>query len=170
MNEEESIRELTGKAERVRASQNRLDEELLALGRQLDGLMEDADSVNTRLKKLKSQAGTSRPKSPEEKIPDSEDGFTRQLEELLRGSLQHLEERLSQRIVDMLKEVKETAGPLREAKIKEIRAAVDAQNVDLSRLFIHEKVESNINEIGVEEKEAQGIDRNIEKLRKMKKG
>jgi len=40
--------------------------------------------------------------------------------------------------------------------------------IDLSGLYKHENVQSNIEDVGVTETEAKGIDKNLEKLRQLR--
>ena len=159
---------LKKRIEEVRKSQSKLDERSLSIGMWLDKLIDDMDSVSRRLKELKSQRVISQPGPVDEKAHVPEADFKRLLEELLQGSMKHLEDRLSQKILNMLKGLRTVAGPEREAKIREIKEAVNAELIDLSRLFIHEEVESNREEIGVEEKESKGIDKSLKRLRRMR--
>jgi hypothetical protein len=152
---------------RVKESQRSLDKELLAVEAWLNELGHDADAVNARLHAAKAHKIVIK---KEPKAESSEEDFKTQLEKLLQGSLEHLEDRLSQRILNMLKDLKDVKGPERDAKLKELKKAVDSEVVDLSKLFTHEKLESNIGEIGIEEKESKGIRKVIDSLRNIRRG
>jgi len=151
----------------LKESQDALDKELLAIEAWLDELGHDADAVNARLRAAKAGKPDIKEK-PKTAAP--EEDFKAQMEKLLKGSLEHLEDRLSDRILNMLKDLKGVKGPARDMKLKELKAAVDDEVVDLSGLFTHEKLESNIGEIGIEEKESKGIQKSLDRLRKMRTG
>ena len=154
----------------TRKSQIKLKEEVLFVREWVDKLIAEANSINDMLFKLKadkSQKTETKVVVNEKSIASSED-FKDQLEFLLKGSMDHLEDRLSQRILNMLKELKTTTGSVKEAKMKEIKGVVEEESVDLSKLFIHEKVESNIDDVGVEEKQTTGIAKSLKRLREMK--
>ena len=88
----------------IKESQEALDKELLAIEAWLNELGRDADAVNARLRKAK--AG--KPDIKEEpKTAAPEEDFKAEMEKLLKGSLEHLEDRLSDRILNMLKDLKD---------------------------------------------------------------
>lgn len=167
MAKEKSAHDIEAGIGQVKESQEALDKELLAIEAWLDELGHDADAVNSRLRAAK--AGKAAVKQEPPSAPPEED-FKSQMEKLLQGSLEHLEDRLSHRILNMLKDLKDVKGPAREMKLKEFKAAVDDGVIDLSGLFIHDKLESNIGEIGIEEKESKGIQKSLDRLRKMRTG
>lgn len=103
--------------------------------------------------------------------PTGED-YKASIEKLLQGSIDALGDKLSDKIVGMLKELKTMAGPVREAKISEIWNAAQSEHVDLAAMFLHEKVESNLGADGlkIEEKKTQGIGSILDKLKKLKGG
>lgn len=184
----------TGEAVRVnkiRESYDSLDKEMIYVESLLGELLREADEVNSRVHQAKSEAASielepKQARAPAEKEePKSEppaaaaaaiptpavpvdENFKGDIEKLLQGSMDHLEDRLSQRILNMLKDLKVASGPARETKFREVREAVSNESVDLSGLFKHEKIESNIGDIGIEEKESQGIQSSLERLRKMR--
>ena len=169
MRYDKSIQNIFKRIEGIKESQSKLDEELLYVGKWLDELIDNMDSVSKCLKEIGAQRAASQSKPKTEKTYMSEQDFKALLEKLLQGSLEHLGDKISGRIMDKLKELKETSGPQREVKIKELKEVADSETVDLTKLF-HEKIESNIDQIGVDEKESKGIDKSLEKLRKMKEG
>ena len=170
INGSESVSKLKKRIDEIRGSQETLDGELISIEVWLDGLIGDMDSLNERLRDFKSRKNAAK-SWPAKAAPDSAgDDFKGQLEKLLLGSMEGLENRLSERILKMLKELKGAVGPARAAKMREIKEAVDEEVVDLSRLFVDEKIESNIDEIGVEEKESKGIQKSLDRLRRMREG
>ncbi len=183
MNGVNVIEDITRRTNILKQSYGNLDREVLSSGAWLERLMTEADSINTRLGELHLQKPVAPPKpaqpaassisegsiSAANNVAADRENFEKNLEKLLQGSLDALGDKISDKILNMLKELKGMAGPGRDIKVKEIKAAADSQLVDLSSLFMHEKVESNIEEIGVDEKEAKGVDKSLEKLRQMRK-
>jgi len=161
------MRGLKKRVEGIKKSQSELNEELLYTETWLDKFMYNMDSVNIRIKEIQPRKAGLPVEPGGDKPHMSEEEFKVLLERLLRGSLEHLGDKISQRILDKLKELKSASGALREVRIKELKEAADSGLVDLSKLF-REKIESNIEDIGVEEKEAKGIGESLEKLRKMR--
>lgn len=175
---------------RIKDSQDSLDKEMMAMESILDELIRESEAVNSRLHQAKSEkplkkegampavtteAAIITPPQSEVVAPKApasigDINFKGDLEKLLQGSMDHLEDRLSQRILNMLKELKVASGPAREMKFREVQEAVSSESVDLSSLFKHEKIESNIADIGIEEKESQSIQSNLERLKKMRQG
>ena len=97
----------------------------------------------------------------------TEDEFRARLEKLLEGSLENLGDKISQKIANQLKDLKGLVGVDRDVKIRQIQQSGDYESLDFGTIF-QDKIESNIDEIGVEEQEAKGVDKSLEKLRKMK--
>ena len=94
------------------------------------------------------------------------------IEKLLQGSIDSLGDKLSEKILGLLKELKTMGGPMREYKMSELQHAAQSEHVDLASLFLHEKVESNLGSEGlkVEETKGTGIGSILDKLKKMKGG
>jgi hypothetical protein len=90
------------------------------------------------------------------------------VERVLQGSLEAAEDKLSEKILSMIRKLKGLAGTEREAKIQEIKDAAESDIVDLSKLYTYEEVQSNLGEVGVEEKESRGIESSLDKLRKLR--
>jgi len=150
-------------------SQGKLKDEIIATTRSLNESLAAMNDLNARLKQIESQKRSVRPKQTTEKGPMSAEDFSRQLEKLLQVSMGDLEQRLSQNIVSLLKELPGSAGPDREVKLKAIQEAVISEAVDLSKLFSHDQLKSNINETGIDESESKGINESLKKLRRMRK-
>lgn len=178
------IQDIRDRTNTLKQSQGKLDEETLSVGAMLDKFSTEMDSVNTQLKGLRSNktAATTQPAEPVEESIQKEqraeearpsvvdtEKLEKSLEKLLQGSLDALGDKISDRLLNMMKEFKGLAGPGREDKIKEIKAVADTELVDLSSLFMNVKVKSNIQEVGVDEREAKGIDKSLKKLRQMRK-
>lgn len=104
----------------------------------------------------------------EEPLPKKEDA-NEVLVKMMQTKLDALGDKISDRIAVLLSELKNTVGPAREAKIKEITEMAGPDIIDISKLF-DEKVISNIQEIGIEEKESKEVDKALEKLRKLRRG
>ncbi len=103
--------------------------------------------------------------------PTGED-YKASIEKLLQGSIDALGDKLSDKILGMLKDLRTMSGPVREAKMSEIWSTAQSEHVDLAGMFLHEKVESNLGSEGlkIEEKKTQGIGSILDKLKKMKGG
>ena len=108
------------------------------------------DDLSRSLKHIESQKRAVRPGPTTGKSLMSAEDFSRQLEKLLQVSMGELEQRLSQNIVSLLKELPASPGPDREVKLKAIHEAVISEDVDLSQLFRHNRIKSNIAETGVD--------------------
>lgn len=161
-----SIQELLNRGERIEASQGEIESELASVGAQLDALLKDAERQEQDLKGLESAPRAEKaPEGP--RAPEVE--FTEILERLLQGSLEGLGDKISRKILDKLKGLRALSGPEREDGVRELKELADSEAVDLSALF-SEKVKSNIQDIGVEEKETKGIDEGLRKLREMRGG
>lgn len=167
MHYDSMIQGLLKRAEDIKRSQDQLEEESLSAQSRLDAFLDTMDTVHKRLIRLESQKGDTQLRSKSEQPSLSQEDFKALLEKLLQGSLDGIGDKISQRILDKLNDLKGLTGASREAKIQEIKQAADAEMVDLSKLF-GEKIESNIEDIGVEEKETKGISKSLERLRKMK--
>lgn len=178
------IEGLKKRAEGVRQSQDELDGDRRFVETWLENSTKEMDSLNSRLTEMKSHVAAAQP-SPEKvssekefltlvqesldkKTQPSAQDFTAQLEKLLQGSLDALGDKISDKIANLLKELKTTSGPVREAKMREIQEAAEEDQVDLSKLFLFEKVESNIETLGIQEQETKGVGNILDKLRKLK--
>ena len=170
MDRDKLVHDFPRKLEDIRRSQAEFDEELLYIETWIDRLMDLVDSANRDPGRARPLEPAAAPGPVDERMHVPEDDFSAHLEKLLEGSLEHLGDRISQDIFNMLKELKQTTGVAREAKIKELKEVAGPELVDLSRLFLRGKLESNIGEMRVEEQEAEGIDKSLEKLREMKGG
>ncbi len=98
--------------------------------------------------------------------------FKLHMGEILKGSLDAVSDKLSDRISGMLKELGTLSGPAREIRLQEFKQSGEYDMVDFSALYSHsaEQVTSNLTDVGVEEKETKGIDSTLERLRKMRAG
>ncbi|MBF0254110.1 MAG: hypothetical protein HQL11_03165 [Candidatus Omnitrophica bacterium] len=154
-----------------------LDKKSAERHRRLEGLVRKAES---------------RPKSPEgPAVPHAESPFAaaaatpgaavpsggpdermkEYFEKILSGSLESMGEKLSSRLVDMLKDIQVSSGHVREAKMHQLRQVAEEENIDLSALFKHVEVESNLGHgTEIEEEETKGISDTLEKLRKLREG
>lgn len=167
MNDPELIRGLFKKTEKIKMYQNEIDEELLYTESWLDKFINDMDVVENRLKEIKSEEESGfRKKGHGEELHISEEDFEKMLEKLLEGPLQNLGNKISQRILDKLKDLKSASYDVRKSKIKELKELAASEEVDLSGLF-REKIRSNLEDTGIEEREIKGIDKSLERLRKM---
>lgn len=176
MDHKELIQDFKARLHTMKQAQDVLHEDLLGMETWLSQSLEDVTTVNTRLKELLAKKDISRmtvktqpePEALSEKSQPSAEDFGKQMEKLLQGSLDALGDKISDKILNMMKELKTMSGPMRAQKISEIKAAADSELVDLSSLFAFDTVESNIEEVGVDEKEVKGIDKSLERLRQMK--
>lgn len=161
--------------QRLRGS---LEQEIVLIGITLDECIQDADDLSENLKTLKLNPKINAQK-PADAVPPvqpavspvqgmSIEDFKGYIEKLLQGSLETIGDKVSDRIMSMLKELKSLAGTDREAKIQQIRETAASEMADLSALFKHEEIQSNLGELGIEEKESKGINSSLEKLREMR--
>lgn len=159
--------ELCRRMSNIKQSRCQLSDELSRIEATLNESMSAIDVVNQRLKDIKLNPPAQQAKS----VPAlgmSPDDFKMLIEKTLQGSLDAAGDKLSDRIMKMIGELKGLAGTEREFKIRQIQEAADSDKVDLSGLFISEEVQSNLGEVGVEEKESKGIESSLEKLKKMR--
>ncbi|MEI6437161.1 MAG: hypothetical protein WCO69_00250 [Candidatus Omnitrophota bacterium] len=100
------------------------------------------------------------------------DDFKLHMGEILKGSLDAVSDKLSDRISGMLKELGTLSGPARAMRIEEFKQSGEYEMVDFSSLYAHsaEQVTSNLKDVGVEEKETKGVDSTLERLRKLRAG
>lgn len=168
----EIIRQLNRQLSELQRYRVGVDRELVSIGTKLDEFIGSVETISQRFKELKMtrKAGPAAA-APGAGVPAagmSLDDFKVYIEKLLQGSLEAASDKISTRIMSMLKELKGLAGTAREAKILEIREIAASEMVDLSKLFTHDEAQSNLGEVGVEEKESKAIDSSLEKLKKMR--
>lgn len=173
------VPQLNQRLKDIQRSRTGLGQELAGLDATLDECIGSVDVAFQRLKALRAAPrGINQPVVPP-LIPSgpaaaapapgmSLDDFKSYIEKLLQGSLEAASDKISDRIMHMLKELKGLAGSAREAKLQELREVAESEMVDLSQLFTHEEVQSNLGEVGVEEKESKAIDSSLAKLRAMR--
>ncbi|MBF0569717.1 MAG: hypothetical protein HQL18_02955 [Candidatus Omnitrophica bacterium] len=168
--------------EEIRQLRHDLDDDLMQAELALNAFVGSMDALTRRLEKKVKESRTVVPPAPAAPfIPPpvaqvsavapagvTLDEFKTHMDALLKGSLDAVTDKLSDKLAGMLKEMKTLSGPAREMKFQEFRAAADFEAVDLSQLYVHEKVQSNLEEIGVEEKETKSIDSTLERLRKLR--
>lgn len=161
------ITEFTLRLSSIRQARGQLSEELTGLEASLGAFAGSLDTINQQFKVIKAS-----PPAQQSKINPapgmSPEDFKAFVEKILQGSLEAVGDKLSDKILGMIRELKGLAGAERDAKIQQIKEAADGGVVDLSSLFINEEVQSNLGEVGVEEKESKGIESSLEKLRKMR--
>jgi len=188
MNFEEVIKNLSKKITDMKESQAQLHEGLLSMETSLNQSLKEMEDVNKGLKDLLVQKRVAKVKAPQGPTPNiavttttteavgqaapatGEQVSADQIEKLLAGSLESMGDKLSEKLMKMMKDMQATAGPMRAVKMKEFQAAADEEMIDLSSLYSHTEVKSNIAEVGVDEKQTKGVDSALEKLRKMRKG
>lgn len=151
----------------IKQSRSLLGAELSEIETSLSGCMSSIDAVQQRLKDKRNAPRA--PQAPGTPAPGmSPDDFKAFIEKILQGSLEAAGDKISDRLAGMIRELKVLTGPEREAKIQQIKEAADSDMVDLSKLYMHEEVQSNLGEVGVEEKESKGIESSLEKLRELR--
>jgi phage shock protein A len=159
------IKSLFERAESIKTPQLVLEKEVALLEAELEGLIDSMDSLKSHLRDIQSKPQT---EAVQDKPRMSEEDFRDVLERLLHGSLEELGDRISQRILDKLKDIKGLSGRARETGIRELKEMAGSELVNLSRLF-NQEVKSNIHDIGVEEKETKGIGEGLSRLREMRR-
>ncbi|MBF0217435.1 MAG: hypothetical protein HQL30_10630 [Candidatus Omnitrophica bacterium] len=170
-----AVAELRDRVEKTRDKRTALTEELDLIEGSLDGFIGNMELINRRLKDMHG-ALAKVPQAPEAPVKPaatggiSMDEFKTYFESMLKGSLESVSDKISDKMAKMLGELRGLAGPAREAKIREIEEATGFANIDFSKLYQKSDVQSNIGDVGVEEKESKGIDSSLDKLRKMRGG
>ena len=159
---------VTQKIADIETSQSKLNELLQSMENDLNRSLEDECLLNNRLKALIVFKHAQNGKHPQGLAHVSDEDPTSQLEKLLQGSLDVLGDKISDRLMAMIKDLKSLPIGMRASKIQEVKRAADEELLDLSALYKHQKIESNIEEVGVTETEAKGIDKNLEKLRMLR--
>ncbi|MBF0503589.1 MAG: hypothetical protein HQL14_00665 [Candidatus Omnitrophica bacterium] len=175
---------LVQRIDQLRQSRYALDQELmeteLLMGQFLGSLDVVTVRITNRLKEPQTSAPVApvvpplvmpAPGTPVSAAPAAGmtlEEFKTHMAAILQGSLDAVSDKLSDKIAGMLKDLKTLSGPAREYKLREIQEAAGFESVDLSKLYVHEDVQSNLGDIGVEEKESKGIDSTLEKLRRLK--
>lgn len=179
MDSKNLIENLTDKIKDIKQSHSRLHEDVLDMEKWLNKSLDDVTVANNRIKELISKERAAKPDSAEfsaqpaaahepQMTNEKEQITPEQLEKLLQGSLDAFGDKISEKMLCMMKEIKATTGPVKNEKIKELRIAAANELVDLSSLYAHQKIESNLDEVGVNEKEAKGIDKSLEKLKQIR--
>ncbi|MBF0533016.1 MAG: hypothetical protein HQL23_07990 [Candidatus Omnitrophica bacterium] len=175
------LENLQEKVSAVTRTQAELNEQLLLLERDLSQSLAEQDRFQARLKEFldgrrvenrePAAAPAPLPVVPPPEIPPPvvlATDPTAQLEKLLQGLLDALGDKFSDRLMGLMPELKSLPVEMRGLRLHEIKQAADAELVDLSALYKYQEVQSNIDQVGVDEKETKGIDKNLEKLRKMR--
>ncbi|OGX20353.1 MAG: hypothetical protein A2Y04_06435 [Omnitrophica WOR_2 bacterium GWC2_45_7] len=96
------------------------------------------------------------------------DEFKTHMGSILQGSLDAVSDKLTDKIAAMLKELGTLSGPAREIKIREYQQSGEYDTVDFSSLYKNQEVQSNLGEVGVEEKESKGIESSLERIRQLR--
>ncbi len=165
----------------IRVSRNALDEDLMLAELSLNDFIASMDGVGKRLKRMKTEPRIPAPfyQPPPPPVIASPaaaatpagmtlDEFKAHMGTLLQGSLDAVSDKLSGKIQGMLRDVRGLSGVARDVKLQEIKEAAEYEMVDFSSMYSHEKLQSNLGDVGVEEKESKGIDANLERLRKLR--
>jgi len=161
--------ELEEKIFNLQRLQGRLREELFLLETYIGTTQESVDSLNVSIKEFTSQ-NMAIPQDVPRKAPQGvPEDIGSQMEQLLQGSLDTLGDKISDKLVKKMEELKPLSGRIKIEKMKEIKNLADEELVDLSSLFLNAEVESNIEDVGVDEQEATSIDKNLKKLSEMRK-
>ncbi len=163
------IPKLTNRLDRIQQSLNGLEEEMRAVEASTKELINSIDFASQQLKKIekKPKATTVEGLSAGGPAITLED-FKAHIDKILQSSLETVSNKISDKILNMLQELKTLQGTAREVKIQEIKDAAASEMVDISSLYMHEEVQSNLGEVGVDEKESKGIDSSLERLRKLR--
>ncbi len=165
----------------IRVSRNALDEDLMLAELSLNDFIASMDGVGKRLKRMKTEPRIPAPfyQPPPPPVIASPaaaatpagmtlDEFKAHMGTLLQGSLDAVSDKLSGKIQGMLRDVRGLSGVARDVKLQEIKEAAEYEMVDFSSMYSHEKLQSNLGDVGVEEKESKGIDANLERLCKLR--
>ncbi|MBF0387262.1 MAG: hypothetical protein HQL20_05330 [Candidatus Omnitrophica bacterium] len=168
-------------------------QEMLGLDGSLEALMGQVNVTNLRLAQKHSEPRVPAPavvpdavllKAPEVPaappaalaVAPAQPGMTLEdfklhMGEILKGSLDAVSDKLSDRISVMLKELGTLSGPARAMRIEEFKQSGEYDMVDFSGLYSHQpQVTSNLTDVGVDEKETKGVGSTLERLRKLRAG
>lgn len=161
------IPEFFSRLSNIKQARRQLRKEFLETEVSIVEFLSSIDVVSQRLKDMKVNISSQQAKVVlvSGMSPDDFKGF---IENILQGSLEAVGDKISDRIMSMIRELKGLSGAEREAKIQKIKEAAENDMVDLSSLYLREKVQSNLSDVGVDEKESEGIELNLEKLRKLR--
>ena len=173
--------QLSRRLDDIRASRNALDEDVMRAELSLNDFIASMDGVGQRLRRMRAvparPAPFYQPPPPPVIVSPAAvaspagmtlDEFKTHMGTLLQGSLDAVSDKLSGKIQGMLRDVRGLSGVARDVKMQEIKEAAEYEMVDFSSMYAHEKLQSNLGEVGVEEKESKGIDANLERLRKLR--
>ena len=180
MDIDKTIHNLTQKIAEIETAYTKLNELLFSMEGDMNKSLQEQNALNARLKEFlakKSTGGNGNgkhsdtsvlPEFPQkESKPEALDP-TAQMEKLLQGTLDVLGDKISDRLMAMLKDLKSLPVEMRATRIQEVKQAADAELIDLSGLYKHEHVQSNLEDVGVTETESKSIDKNLEKLRQLR--
>jgi len=176
---------LARRLEDIHVLRRDLDHDIASVDLTLDELTGAIDMVNQRLTRKKNEPRVAIPPPAPVVVPAPAapavaaapapaamtlEDFKLHMGEILKGSLDAVSDKLSDRISNMLKELGTLSGPAREMRIQEFKQSGEYDMVDFSSLYSHsaEQVTSNLKDVGVEEKETKSIDSTLERLRKMR--
>jgi len=177
MDIDKTIQHLSQKIAEIESAYTSLNDLLFSMEADLNRSLENENAMNARLKELvaKKSAGNGKhagvsvlPQASSQDQNSEPLDPTAQMEKLLQGTLDVLGDKISDRLMAMLKDLKSLPVEMRASKIQEVKQAADEELVDLSGLYKHEHVESNIEDVGITETEAKSIDKNLEKLRQLR--
>jgi len=179
MDVDKSINNLSQKITEIETAYARLNELIFTMEGDINKSLEGQNSLNQKLKELiaRESSGNGNGKHSNDVIshdhpiqnPAQEQlDPTAQMEKLLQGTLDVLGDKISDRLMAMLKDLKSLPVEMRATRIQEVKQAADAELIDLSGLYKHENIQSNLDDVGVTETESKGIDKNLEKLRQMR--
>ena len=180
MDIDSTLQNLSQKVAEIETAYTRLNELLFSMEGDMNKSLEEQNTLNAGLKELlakKSAGGNGNGKHSEKSVfpefsqKESKSEAldpTAQMEKLLQGTLDVLGDKISDRLMAMLKDLKSLPVDMRASRIQEVKQAADAELIDLSGLYKHEHVQSNIEDVGVTETESKSIDKNLEKLRQLR--
>ncbi|MBF0489561.1 MAG: hypothetical protein HQL15_02950 [Candidatus Omnitrophica bacterium] len=178
MDIDKTIHSLSQKIADIEDAYTKLNESLFSMEEDLNSSLRNECALNDKLKEALSKKRSQNGKHATPSIsvggaaqqPTTEPVVDQnaQMEKLLQGTLDVLGDKISDRLMAMLKDLKSLPVEMRTARIQEVKQAADAELVDLSGLYKHQEIQSNIEDVGVTETEAKGIDKNLEKLRKLR--
>ncbi|HBR14192.1 MAG TPA: hypothetical protein DD723_01425 [Candidatus Omnitrophica bacterium] len=156
----------------IRQVRNELEEDLKRTELSLNEFIGSMDAVGQRLKRIKAEpsraAAPNPPPAPASPTGMTLDEFKTHMGSILQGSLDAVSDKLTDKIAAMLKELGTLSGPAREIKIREYQQSGEYDTVDFSSLYKNQEVQSNLGEVGVEEKESKGIESSLERIRQLR--
>ena len=168
MDEDKKIQEQKDKMNNTWKLQSSSHEVLNDIEGRVENQLAEGDELVKRIDEMASEKEQQQNVPPEPQKQEGA-GLEEQMLKMLQGTLDKFENKFSDRLMDMIKKMPAT-GAARDQQIREIKQVAIDENVDLSLLFSSDDIKSNIDSVGIKEKETKSVDSSLDKLKKMRGG